>query len=136
MNWLNHLIIGTIVTLALTSTLACGDECTEGERRCDGEHIASCGRGGDISGTRSFSAWVFECGKDRCVDIVVDGLRSAVCSKTGELDPRCAGVAGVMSRICADPTTVLVCQSGYGSSEEICAGKCAVGERGPACVAP
>jgi hypothetical protein len=110
-----------------------GDECESGESRCDGNAILSCGTPGDISGKRDFTALSPGCGSDRCLDRNVDGKRTAICSSTGQPDPRCPAEAA--SVMCVDAATRLTCNSGYGSNEQACAGAC-VTDPGSATASP
>jgi hypothetical protein len=108
-----------LAILLLTST-ACGDHCVSGETTCNGDTISGCG---GAEAPDEFRSLLAGCGEDRCLDIVDDeGLRQAVCSTTGELDPRCP--ADGRSRICIDDVTLLRCNDGYGWAEEACLGAC------------
>jgi hypothetical protein len=102
---------------------ACGgDACVAGESECDGDAIRSCGSPGDITGARDFTGLARGCGDERCLDIVRAGKRDAVCSATGQPDPRCPSDG--YTTVCAGPQTLLRCERGYGSHEEHCEGVC------------
>lgn len=94
------------------------DDCSPGESRCDGAGIVACGSPGDVSGSRGFTALSRGCGSERCLDVVENGARSAVCSTTGAKDPRCE--AGRRGAVCVDGRTLLVCELGYSSGQRSC----------------
>ncbi len=123
---LSAALIATLVPLA---GLASGcTECKSGESRCDGQQILSCGPAGDVTPSTGFTQLSATCmAPDQCKDLMVGTERHAVCTATGAPDPRCASVDGV---VCADSTTRLVCDEGFGSFEQTC-GACVIVDRAP-----
>ena len=112
------------VTLFAFANTGCFDPCVAGESVCSGDHILACG------GTEGdeFRDFVPGCGDDRCMNIKdSQGLRVAVCSASGELDPRCDPNDPRRIRICADDATVLRCNRGFSFAEEPCAAHCVAG---------
>jgi hypothetical protein len=111
-----------VALAAAVATNGCaGDACSDGESKCDGDQILSCGSPGDISGRKDFTEVSPGCGSDQCLDIGFGGRRAAACSTTGQPDPRCTGKNG---EICADDRTKIVCQYGYSSSQVTCPTTC------------
>jgi hypothetical protein len=109
----------------------CGsDDCKEGESVCKGIHIGVCGRDGDFSDSRTFHTLISGCAPEKCVDLTEGGMRVAICSSTGQPDPRCADRTGLG---CVDERTTLSCDRGYGSGEQTCAGACIPLEGGAFC---
>jgi hypothetical protein len=117
----------------------CGDYCEYDETKCDGDRILRCVES-DGFGDHTFTL-DDECATgERCVDVVEprtgdgsdgegegsdggdgangEGIRHAVCSLTGETDPRCPDIR--TTRICIDATTQLTCWFGYGSNLHAC----------------
>jgi hypothetical protein len=129
---LSHVRIAALALFVLPTfnlLVACGgDQCRPGESRCDGDGILSCGTPGDLTGERGFTALSGGCGADRCLDLVRDGNRVAVCSTTGTPDPRCP--SGAAGPICVDGKTLLRCEEGYGSRQRTCDGACVVDTSG------
>lgn len=105
--------------------VGCGDYCEYFETRCDGESILRCIESdgfadhtfGDLGGACEVG--------ETCVD-TLDGanLRVAVCSFTGEPDPRCAREGVGITHVCADAETLIACAVGYASSKRTCDGAC------------
>ena len=110
----------------LTANGCSDDTCRSGESRCDGDAILGCGTGADgFDGEERFTALGSGCGSDRCLDVVVEGKRRAVCSSSGAVDERCP--ADVFGTICVGGKTLLACDKGYSSREREC-GACIVAE--------
>lgn len=109
-----HCVLAALTVLAA----ACDNQCVPGESRCDGDTILACG-GPESDQFRSLYPG---CGDDRCLDIELDGLRHAVCSTTGQPDPRCPARAYAL--LCVDDSTLLRCSEGYGWDEQTCRGAC------------
>ena len=106
-----------VLVLAALAGCACDESAATW---CTGDGITHCEYGRP---TISFC-----CAFDGCKDVEVDGVATAVCSPTGEPDPRCAGGSG---EICAGGSA-LFCRFGYGSNEAVCAGVCVSPEPGVA----
>jgi hypothetical protein len=104
----------------LAAAPACSDECRDGESICDGTHIRACGPPGDFGGVRAFNSLEDGCGDAMCLDLTADGNRVALCSSSGQPDPRCDGQVG---GFCYDAQTKLYCDLGY-SHELRCEGAC------------
>lgn len=106
----------------------CGDYCEYSETICDGETILRCIQS-DGFADHSFADLGDACESgETCVDTVDPaGRRDALCSFSGEPDPRCPREGLGVTRVCADDETVISCQAGYASSKRTC---------DVACVAP
>ena len=107
------------VLLVLAAIPAC-DECHDNEAICDGSHILVCGPPGDFAHVRGFNSQEEGCGAAMCLDLTMNGNRVAICSSTGQLDPRCDGQDGY---VCYDAQTKLSCELGYGHELD-CEGAC------------
>jgi hypothetical protein len=112
----------------------CGDYCEYVETMCDGTEILRCIQS-DGFADHSFADLGDRCeAGETCVDLVDDnGLRHAVCSFTGMLDPRCDPDARGITRVCADDTTRISCANGYASSEHVCEVVCVEPSNGAFC---
>ncbi len=119
---------GAVVTtlwLAVNLLAGCGDECALIERRCaGGQVVEECVFLGD--GVPNRNVWSDEgtrcVGDAICVDLEADGVQGATCSLSGQLDPRCG--AAQRGAACLADGTLLVCDQGYASYQETCAGAC------------
>jgi hypothetical protein len=109
-----------VVLLAVFGVTPACDECHDGEAICDGTHIRVCGPPGDVGGFRSFNSQEDGCGDAMCLDLEANGNRLAICSSSGQPDPRCDGHDG---GFCYDAQTKLECTLGY-AHELSCEGAC------------
>ena len=118
----------TLVALALLvvtpSLEGCGDECTEGEVRCEGNRAMQCSRGSDGKGSSSWKG--YECGELHCVAMSTAGHPEVYCALTSTPDERCAASE---PGFCVDNRRVY-CRGGYGIPNDMCTSPtvCAVGK--------
>jgi len=107
--------LGLLIVVALTG---CGDDCHQGESRCDGSQIWTCDES-DLGGN-AFRGLGACCAGSTCRDVRSGSDRVAVCSDSPDPDPRCP----MFGNVCADATTLLGCSYGYSEVVQTCAGTC------------
>jgi hypothetical protein len=113
----SHAPVRVILLLAVAvaiTTAGCGDNCHEGESRCDGSQIMTCDEG-DLGG-RDWRGLGECCASTTCRDEMSGSDRVAVCSDSPDPDPSCP----MFGNICADDTTLLYCDYGYSEVVATC----------------
>lgn len=101
--------LGVGFAVLIASASACGDEYVPAESECQGDQVVACTEPADGPlAHRTFNSPAFYCPYATCTNIVdEDGLRQAVCSDSGQLDPRCDDRNG---SLCLDSLTILNCR--------------------------
>jgi hypothetical protein len=103
-----------LLLAAISAGSGCGDNCHEGESRCDGSQIVTCDES-DLGGL-DWRGLGECCATTACRDEMSGSDRVAVCSDSSVPDPSCP----MFGNICADATTLLYCSYGYSEPVETC----------------
>ena len=111
--WPVRLAVACLVVCSL-SLGGCSvfDQCSDGESICQGDQIRTCDTSDDLSADwRGLGA---NCAPGYCVE-VSGPLRTAICSTTGAIDPRCATSGSFTGAICGG-SDLVQCEDGTGYS--------------------